>query len=220
MTIDQSGARGDSTPSRRKGRRPIIGAMQELIFESTTCLSQEEFAAWVERRRDDNHYELLNGRVVMTPPAGWPHGAVGSRIQQLLANHVFGKGLGHVFDSSQGFELPSGDTVEPDHTYVSTQRWKAAPAPREGRFLRVVPDLLVEVLSGGTASRDRGEKKAIYERNGVREYWLVDARALTLTAFVIQETRFDRGRVFDSDERFRATVLPDLEFAVRALFPE
>ena len=195
--------------------------MQELIFESTTCLSQDEFAAWIEKRaaRDDNHYELLNGRVVMTPPAGWPHGGVDARIQQLVANHVLGNGLGQVFGASQGFELPSGDTVEPDHAYVSSRRWEAAPAPIEGKFLRVVPDLVVEVLSGGTASRDRGEKKAIYERNGVREYWLVDSRALTMTVFVLKEARFDRGRVFESDERFRATVLPDLEFAVRALFP-
>jgi Uma2 family endonuclease len=195
--------------------------MDELIFESTTCLSQEEFAAWVEKRaaRDDNHYELLNGRIVVTPPAGWPHGSVGHEIQLLLGEHVRSRKLGKVFDSSQGFDLPSGDTVEPDHTYVSAQRWTAAPPPVEGKFLRVVPDLLVEVLSGGTASRDRGEKKAIYERNGVREYWLVDARALTLTVFLLQESRFDRGRVFDVDERFRSSVLPELEFPVRDLFP-
>jgi Uma2 family endonuclease len=42
--------------------------------------------------------------------------------------------------------------------------------------LRIVPDLVVEVLSRKTASQDPGEKKAIYERNGVREYWLVDPR--------------------------------------------
>jgi Uma2 family endonuclease len=84
---------------------------------------------------------------------------------------------GKVLDSSQGFELPSGDTVEPDHSFVSNERWDAAPAPKLGEFLKVVPDLVVEVLSQKTASQDRGEKKAIYERNGVREYWLVDPRA-------------------------------------------
>src|SRR5215211_8505745 len=105
MTIEHRSARRRSPPSLRKGRRLILGWMHELIFESTTCLSQEEFAAWVDKRRDDNHYELLNGRVVMTPPAGWPHGGVGSRIQQLVASHVFANGLGEVFDSSQGFEL-------------------------------------------------------------------------------------------------------------------
>ena len=193
----------------------------ELIFESTTCLSQDEFAAWIEKRpaHDDNHYELLNGRIVVTPPAAWPHGGIGSRIQALLATHVRHRKLGEVLDASQGFELPSGDTVEPDHSYVSTQRWRAAPAPIEEKFLRVVPDLVVEVLSRGTASRDRGEKKAIYERNGVREYWLVDSRALTLTVFIVRESRFDRGRFFHVDERFRSSVLPDLEFLVRDLFP-
>ena len=55
-----------------------MSALPELAFESTRTLTQEEFAAWVAARwrGDLNHYELLDGRVVMTPPAGYPHGAI------------------------------------------------------------------------------------------------------------------------------------------------
>src|SRR5262245_3359046 len=124
-------------------------AMREIQFESVASMSQADFFDWViERQRwDPNHYELLNGRIVMTPPAGYPHGGVGSNLQYILGAYVRTAATGRVFDSSQGFELPSGDTVEPDHTFVSNGRWSAAPAPEEGKFLRVVPDLVVEVLS-------------------------------------------------------------------------
>ena len=195
----------------------------DIGFESTRTVSPEEFVAFVdmrERAGDIYHYELLNGRIVMNPPAGFPHGRVDSKVQRLLANFVEDRRLGETLGSSQGFALPSGDTVEPDASYVSRARWEAAPPPKMGEFLRVVPDLVVEVLSRSNASVDRGEKKAIYERNGVREYWLVDARARRLTVFLLRDERFDRGRHFAEDERFASDVLPGLEFRVGELFPE
>jgi Uma2 family endonuclease len=200
----------------------MVWPMDQISFESTTFMTQDQFECWVhERERWDSlhHYELLNGRVVMNPPAGYPHGLIGSSIQRLLGLHVATHALGIVCDSSQGFALPTGDTVEPDHSYISMERWRKAPRPEEGKFLRVVPDLIVEVLSLGTASRDRGEKKAIYERNGVREYWLVDARERTLVVFHLFEGRFGPPDTYDESDRFRSKVLPNLEFSVSELFP-
>jgi len=191
--------------------------MQGLVFESTESVTQEQFAEFIaerERAGDTGHYELLNGRVVMNPPAGYPHGQIGNRLQRVLGNYVAEHNLGEVFDSSQGFDLPSGDTVEPDHAFVSKERWSQAPPPELGKFLRVVPDLIVEVLSTRTASQDRGEKKAVYEKNSVLEYWLVDPRARIVTVFQSKDGRFDSGRKFSESERCASQVLSGLEFDV------
>lgn len=194
--------------------------MHDLIFESTRTVTPDQFAAFIAAREaagDRAHYELLNGRVVMNPPAGYPHGEIGSNIQRLLGTAVHARRLGKLFDASQGFELPSGDTVEPDHAFVSNERWAAAPAPELGRFLQVVPDLIVEVLSPNTASQDRGEKKAIYERNGVKEYWLVDGRAGEVSVFHLAAGRFDAGEVHGSTDSFTSRVIEGLTVAVREL---
>lgn len=196
--------------------RHAAEAMPEPLFESITTMDQASFAAWIESRpaHDDNHYELLNGRVVMNPPAGWPHGSVGSRLVTRMTLASDAGAHGRVFDSSQGFELPTGDTVEPDASFVSTVRWRAAPPPIAGKFLAVVPDLVVETLSRSTTTRDRGEKKAIYAAAGVREYVLVDTRARTLTCFATAGDRFDGGRILDEDETWHSVVLPGLSFAL------
>ena len=193
--------------------------MSEIAFESTTTLTQAAFRAFVEERsrHDDYRYELLNGRIVMNPPAGYPHGAIGLRVSALLLRLVDERGLGLAFDSSQGYDLPSGDTGEPDASFVSSERWTAAPPPAEGEFLRVAPDLAVEIPSTSTRSRDRGEKKAIYERNGVREYWLVDWRSRELTVFQPADGRYDLGHVFGAGERASSMVL-GAEVAVGDLF--
>jgi Uma2 family endonuclease len=208
--------------ARWANRAYHVDRMQGLVFESTQTLTPQEFADFVEERvrlGDGSHYELLNGRVVMNPPAGYPHGEVGSNVQWILGTIVRERKLGKVFDSSQGFELPSGDTVEPDHSFVSSARWSAAPLPEVGKFLRVVPDLVVEVLSTRTASQDRGEKKHIYERNGVLEYWLVDARAREVTVFTLRDGRFGRGRTHGEEESYVSDVLAGASIAVRDLLP-
>jgi Uma2 family endonuclease len=195
--------------------------MAQPIFESVNTMDAAEFAAWIEGRQRDgdlHRYELLNGRVVMTPPAGWPHGQVEAEIVYLLRGFVVQRDLGRVFGSSQGFVLPTGDTVEPDASFVGHERWASAPPPVAGSFLHVVPDLVVEILSTSTASRDRGEKKAIYAAAGVREYWLVDARARTLTVFCGTANRFDGGRIFEPHEPFSSGVLPGLVVQSGSIF--
>ncbi len=196
-----------------------MAALPELAFESTRTLSQEEFAAWVAARwrGDLHHYELLDGRVVMTPPAGYSHGAIEAALGGILEPFVRKRTLGKCFGSSQGFELPSGDTVEPDYSFVSAERWRAMPPPEEGRFLRVVPDPVVEILSRSTAALDRGEKKDVYERSGVREYWLIDPRARTLLVYTRQGDRFDTGRTFAEGQPFSSAVLLGLAFDVASV---
>ncbi len=196
--------------------------MHDLIFDSTRRVTPGEFAEFAAAREaagDTGHYELLNGRVVLSPPAGYPHGEIGSNVQWVLGNFVRDRKLGRLFDSSQGFALPSGDIVEPDHAFVSHERWAAAPAPEPGRFLRVVPELIVEVLSARTASQDWGEKKSIYERNGVLEYWLVDPHTEEVTVFRATAGRFAGGTAYVSTDRLPSHVLAGLVVDVRDVMP-
>ena len=57
------------------------------------------------------------------------------------------------------------------------------------------PDLIVEVISPATASRDHIQKRRLYESTGVREYWLIDPTNRIVTLYFA-----------DSDGNFRAPV--------------
>jgi Uma2 family endonuclease len=178
--------------------------------------SQEEFEDWClgPEGPDVGHFEFLMGCVVAEPPASWPHGLVGGSIGERLASFVKRRRLGLFFDASQGFALPSGDTLEPDAAVVLRGTWDAAPAPTPGRFLRVVPDLVVEVLSPRTARRDQGVKREIYERNGVREYWLLDARPGEIVVLARDASgRFAPACTATGGAPARSVLLPG--FAVR-----
>jgi Uma2 family endonuclease/molybdopterin-guanine dinucleotide biosynthesis protein A len=215
------------------GTRRVVGAdrtalqsvpmnpVPELAFESTTPLSQAEFAAWINERHDShlNHYELLDGKVVMTPPAGHPHGEISHQISLAIGLHVRTHSSGVCFGSSQGFALPSGDTVEPDFSFVSYERRSTMPKPVRGEFLAVAPDLVVEILSPSTGRRDREQKRRIYDRNAVREYWIVDPDRRELIVFTRGANAFDAGETYPAGTIFRSSVIEGFELDVASVLP-
>ena len=83
-----------------------------------------------------------------------------------------------------------------------------------------MPELVVEILSPGTKSIDQGQKRRIYERNGVLEYWLIDPASQNVRQLVSSGSRFDEERVLWADDVLASKVLPGLRIRVAELFPE
>jgi Uma2 family endonuclease len=125
--------------------------------------------------------------------------------------------LGIVLGSSAGYDLPSGDTLEPDVSFISAERFAAGPRPTHGQFVKIVPDLVVEILSPATSRRDRTEKKAVYERNGVTEYWIVDPAKRSVTVFPLRRSRFASARAISSGP-IRSRLLASLRLSVEQVF--
>ena len=192
----------------------------ETAFVSMESFTPTTFKRWVDNRpiHDINRYELASGRIIMTPPAAWEHAEIEAKVIGILREFVTNHHLGRIFGSSAGYQLPSGDTLEPDASIISRQRWAKGPQPRRGQFLKIVPSLVVEILSPATARRDRIEKKKIYETNGVDEYWIVDPRRREITIFHLAAGKYDSGRRFQSHQTLHSQVLVRLEIITRFFF--
>ena len=127
----------------------------ETAFRSDERFTQSEFLDWLDKRPpgDVNHYELLDGHVVTTPPASWKHSSVGANIVTELVLHARSTGTGRAFDATAGYGLPSGDVLEPDASFVSTATLPRDQSRQPDTFLRIVPDFVVEILSPSTSRR-------------------------------------------------------------------
>jgi Uma2 family endonuclease len=192
----------------------------ETAFISTETFTQKTFKRWVENRPlgDINRYELVGGRILMTPPAAWKHAKIEAKVIRILEDFVSKHNFGTVFGSSAGYELPSGDTLEPDASFISRERWSKGPEPRRGQFLKIAPNLVVEILSPATARRDRIEKKRVYESNGVDEYWLADPHRREITVFHLAGGKYDNGNRFEARQKLRSQVLGGFEVLTRLFF--
>ena len=120
---------------------------------------------------DGNRYEAIEGDLYVTPAPTFRHQRVSWRLGKALDRLLEEPGHGVVVQAPFGVEFPAtGEGVQPDFLFVSeARRGIISNASISG-----APDLVVEILSPSTASRDRGLKLRLYERQGVREYWIVD----------------------------------------------
>jgi Uma2 family endonuclease len=164
---------------------------------------------------DDSRYELLDGELVMAPAPSLRHQRTGIRLSSLLHAFVTGRRLGEVFSPPCDVILSDADVVQPDLLFVSRERRRTL---LEGDAVRGAPDLVVEILSPSTAARDRTLKRVLYARHGVREYWLVDPDAETITVMVLGTDGFEVEAVYGKGETLTSPTLRGLAVNLDEVF--
>ena len=121
--------------------------------------------------------ELIHGAVREPPAPRYGHQSLVTHLGALMHQHVRELDIGQVCVSPVDVVLDEAAALvlQPDIIFISKERLSII---RERVF--GPPDLVVEVLSAGTAHRDRTTKLGWYHRYGVKECWLVDRRSRSL----------------------------------------
>ncbi|HEX8848106.1 MAG TPA: Uma2 family endonuclease [Gemmatimonadaceae bacterium] len=122
---------------------------------------------------DGMRYEVVDGELLVTPAPTWTHGEAVQELQYRLRDYLRAVRVGHVKVAPADVVLGARTLVQPDLFVVPlVQGRRPADWEEAGRML-----LAVEVLSPGTARRDRILKRELYQRLHVPEYWIVDVDA-------------------------------------------
>lgn len=168
---------------------------------------------------DDVRYELIDGiAYLMAPAPTLDHQEVVGEVYRQLANALEGLPC-RAYVSPVDVRLPHGneadadiDTVVQPDVLVVCDRSKT-----DRRGLRGAPDLVIEVLSPGTASHDHVRKRPVYERAGVSEYWLVHPIDRVLTVYRLADGQYGKPEVFYLTGETPVGVLPGVVIAWDAL---
>ncbi len=152
---------------------------------SSTTIRRLTYADYAALADDQSRHEIIDGEHVVTPSPIVNHQAVLKAIFLALVEAVEKTGRGQVLFSPVDVELSKHDIVVPDLVVILNENRIVTPTKIKG-----APDHVVEVLSPSTASRDRGAKRELYERAGVREYWIVDADEHEVTQLVLRDGKY------------------------------
>lgn len=158
--------------------------------------------------------ELIAGVLYMTAPPGLPHSNAVSRLNKLLNEYLTESAdKGRLYVPRTGIWTRPNTWLEPDLFYLSAETL----ARLDPAYLTTA-DLVIEVISPGSAIYDRNTKADTYAALGVTELWLVDERSLMIEVRVLEGDRFVSKATLTSDDHLRSIVLPGFEFAVRDVF--
>lgn len=157
---------------------------------------------------DGLRYEILDGRVVVSPPAGTDHQAVLTALSYALFGAIQRRSRGRVF-TDLDCEITAHDIVRPDVLVVLAANKRRITKTR----VLGTPDLVVEILSPRTASRDRTRKRRRYEAAGTPELWLVDRARRVVVQYVHDGAAF--GSATEHRDTIRLHSLPDVEIDLR-----
>lgn len=161
--------------------------------------------AYIDDEVSKIRVELIEGQVVMmSPRPRIEHARISGRIYRQFGNYLddkrceaFGDGVDVYLDEKNHF-IPdvmivcNPDIIKEDAIYGT-------------------PDLIVEVLSPSTSKNDRTKKKDVYERVGVKEYWLVDTWGKSIEVYLSRNGRFELDETYHyytDEEKFKNMALP------------
>ena len=145
------------------------------------------------------------------------HQLISQNIEFLLLQYVRATGCGQVLHAPVDVVLGEGsrrDVVQPDIVFIAATR-TAIVTKQE---IAGAPDLVIEILSPGTADRDRGYKRTLYQRTSVREYWIVDPDQMSIDTFCLGPTGFTAPLRYRHDDEIVCTAIPGLRVSLVEVF--
>lgn len=163
------------------------------------------------RETDGKRYELFQGALVVSPSPSLRHQEVLMNLVELLRGAAKGAG-GVLVCAPFDVVLADDDVLIPDLLYVSP----ANVGRISDRRMDGAPDLVIEILSPSTATRDRGVKRSSYAAHGVREYWVVDPAQARVEIY--SETDLRLIAELSTRDSLETPLLPGLAVSVADIF--
>lgn len=136
---------------------------------------------------DDNRYEVIGGELIMSPAPSSVHQIVAENLGFILGQYVREKSSGKICYAPIDVVFNEGtaeeETVQPDIIFIAAANAQII----KPRGIFGAPDLIVEIISSSSEYRDMVVKRAIYEKNRVAEYWLVNPYMKSITLLALGE---------------------------------
>jgi Uma2 family endonuclease len=168
-----------------------------------------DYLAWA----DDERWELINGEAYDMTPAPTPrHQMIAGNLYSAIKTRMKKDTGCTIFIAPADVVLSDRDVVQPD-VFVVCDRRKITIDHIQG-----VPDLVIEVLSPTTSTRDKRDKKALYERSGVQEYIIAYPDDLFIERYRLIAGKYAEPEIVGAEETLSLTLQEGMDIPLGEIF--
>lgn len=176
--------------------------------------AREGFREWLN---DDVKAEFINGEIVMHSPVKRGHLKATGNLFVLLDLYVELNNLGEVSTEKALIALDRND-YEPDIVYWNRKKAKEFD---DNTMVHPAPDLVIEVLSKGTKSKDKGVKFDDYAAHQIPEYWMIDYHKKIVYQYTLakkSDTVYTLLNELDNSQIIECQIIKGFNIPIAAIF--
>jgi Uma2 family endonuclease len=204
---------------RSKKSRPIKNGKREPAWDIAYFYPMqgdwtEEDYLDLDRNSEPRLIELNDGFLEILPMPDMLHQDIVKFIFTLFDAFVMGLGIGRVYFAPLPIKLWTKQMREPDIVFLASHRIKDKRQPPKGA------DLAMEVVSPGAEGRKRDlkEKRLVYAKAKIPEYWIVDPKTKTITVLTLSGRSYKVHGVYKTGDQAASKLLKGFKVAVNEVF--
>lgn len=163
---------------------------------------------------DDKRYELINGELLMTPSPVPKHQLVSSELYSRLKDFVLKNDIGKVIYAPCDVYFDEENVVQPDILFISKNRLNIIGE----KNIQGAPDLVIEIISENSVYRDMVQKKRLYARFGVREYWIVIPEEEEIEIYLLKDNTYQHHKTYGKANTLESPSLKGLTIVLKEIF--
>lgn len=163
---------------------------------------------------DGYRYEIIGGELIMTPAPITIHQRISRILSNQLTNFVEKNNLGEIFYAPTDVVFSMTEVVQPDILFISKERSQIITK----KNIIAAPDLVIEILSDSTEVLDRKQKKELYEKYGVKEYWIVDIEKAMVEQYILQDGFFELNGALASSNKVNSKIIAGFSIPIGEIF--
>jgi len=193
------------------------------VIEKKQSLKQQYTYADYLTWNDDKRWEIIDGEVYdMSPAPRRKHQFISSELVKQIGVFIDKSGSPcQVYHAPFDVRFPEGindnnkiiDVVQPDIVVICN------PSMLDDAGCQGSPDFIIEILSPYTAYKDFTIKMSLYEKNGVREYWIIDPSNQMITVYLLENNnKFCSPIVYPGKGKLKVKSIEDIEINLDPLF--
>ncbi len=130
--------------------------------------------------------ELIDNTLYMSPAPSSAHQKIIHKLNGQFYILLEGKSIGELYPSPIDVFLDEKNAYQPDLVFILNENLEII----KENGIHGTPDLVIEVLSKGTKDFDLTKKKKVYEKTGVKEYWVIDTKTKISIGFQLVDKKF------------------------------